>query len=122
MTDISKDNNEDGITSYKQSNGLNETTGTTHGKMAGDIEVLHPSLVLRTKERPDPEALGLKEEIPGWHGYVEWEKYPERKKDVQKYMKKFDFPKVGLYHVLGLFCCTGWALRRVRCELKSDMR
>ena len=44
---------------------------------------------------PDPESLLLEEEVPGWHGYVEWEKYPERKRVVKEYMKKFDFPGVG---------------------------
>lgn len=57
--------------------------------------VLHPSLVLRTKETPDPEGLGLEEELPGWHGYVEWEKYPERKDKVKEYMRKFEFPGVS---------------------------
>ncbi|KAF8866384.1 molybdopterin binding oxidoreductase [Acephala macrosclerotiorum] len=97
MTDISKDNNVDGITSFKYSNGTNETTGAST-KMAEDIEVLHPSLVLRTKETPNPEALGLREEFPGWHGYVEWEKYPEKKKEV----KEFDFPGAPEFQLVPL--------------------
>lgn len=105
MTDISKDNNFDGITSFKYSSGADETTGTA--QTAEDIEVLHPSLVLRTKETPDPEALGLQEEFPGWHGYVEWEKYPERKKEVKEYMKKFDFPGVSLVLWSIVPSCTG---------------
>lgn len=62
--------------------------------------IFHPSLVLRNKdETPDPESLELEEEIPGWHGYVEWEKYPERKKAVKEYMKKFDFPGVSFSEI-----------------------
>lgn len=56
-------------------------------------QILHPDLVLRNRdEPPDPDELGLKEELPGWHGYVEWENYPERKKMVKAFMKKFQFP------------------------------
>lgn len=54
--------------------------------------VLHPTLAYRSKEKPNPEELDLKEELPGWHGYIEWEKYPELKKKVKDHMKKFDFP------------------------------
>lgn len=68
--------------------------GQANGEL--EVEILHPSLTLRTKEAPKPEALGLKEELPGWHGYIEWEKYPEKKKEVKEYMKKFDFPGVSL--------------------------
>ena len=50
----------------------------------------------RDESPPDPEELGLEEELPGWHGYVEWEKYPERKQMVKEYMKKFAFPGVSL--------------------------
>ncbi|TVY88008.1 Sulfite oxidase [Lachnellula willkommii] len=58
-----------------------------------NTSILHPDLVIRSKDEiPEPETLGLKEELPGWHGYVEWEQYPERKKIVQAFMKKFDFP------------------------------
>ncbi|RDW78059.1 molybdopterin binding oxidoreductase [Coleophoma crateriformis] len=62
--------------------------------MAIAEETLHPDLVIRNKSEPvDPEGeLALKEELPGWHGYVEWENYPERKEKVKEFMKKFDFP------------------------------
>jgi sulfite oxidase len=49
-------------------------------------------LVLRNKEDiPNPNALGFEEELPGWYGYVEWEKYPEKKKRAKELMKKFSF-------------------------------
>jgi hypothetical protein len=58
--------------------------------------ILHPSLVLRNGEDiPHPDALGFEEELPGWHGYVEWEKYPEKKKRAKELMKQFNFPSVG---------------------------
>jgi sulfite oxidase len=59
--------------------------------------ILHPDLVMRSKgEIPDPESLALEEELPGWHGYVEWEQYPEKKQKVKEFMKKFDFPGVSV--------------------------
>lgn len=74
---------------------IDDTSGSDESVGEPEPEILHPSLTLRTKEKPNPEALSLREELPGWHGYVEWEKYPERKKEVKEYMKKFDFPGVG---------------------------
>lgn len=41
------------------------------------------------------------EEKEGWRGYIEWEKYPEKKKQVHEIMKKYDFPDVrptDLFH------------------------
>jgi sulfite oxidase len=35
------------------------------------------------------------EEKEGWNGYIEWEKYPEKKKEVHEIMSKYDFPAVG---------------------------
>jgi len=69
-----------------------------HGKPNGTIShesephIFHPNLTFKTDEKPDPHALKLEEEIPGWHGYIQWENYPERKKAVKEYLKKFDFP------------------------------
>jgi len=71
--------------------------------------IMNPELVLRNKEDSnelaghglDPEELGLKEELKGWHGYVEWELYPERKKAVKEWMQKFQFPPVCVF-----FCPT----------------
>lgn len=68
-----------------QTNGMKEPHQTK--------QIMHPDLVLRNRdEQPNPEELGLEEELPGWHGYVEWENYPERKKMVKDFMRKFDFP------------------------------
>jgi sulfite oxidase len=35
------------------------------------------------------------EERPGWKGYVEWEKYPEKKKAAEEILAKYDFPVVS---------------------------
>ncbi|ORX96648.1 Oxidoreductase, molybdopterin-binding domain-containing protein [Clohesyomyces aquaticus] len=32
------------------------------------------------------------EEFPGWGGYIEWEKYPEKKKEAEAILAKYDFP------------------------------
>lgn len=89
MTTTASETKPDAIINAENTNELNGAVKTDV-----DVEILHPSLTVRTKEKPDPESLGLQEELPGWHGYLEWEKYPERKKLVQEYMKQFEFPGV----------------------------
>ena len=34
------------------------------------------------------------EEEKGWHGYVEWEKYPEKKKEAADVLAKYSFAQV----------------------------
>jgi len=34
------------------------------------------------------------EEKEGWKGYVEWERYPEKKKEAAAVLKNYQFPKV----------------------------
>jgi hypothetical protein len=47
------------------------------------LAILHPSLEVRAEgEILDPDELGWEVELPGWHGYVEWEKYPEKKNKI----------------------------------------
>ena len=35
------------------------------------------------------------EETEGWKGYIEWEKYPEKKKEAEAILEKYDFPDVS---------------------------
>lgn len=35
------------------------------------------------------------EELEGWKGYIEWEKYPEKKKEAEAVLGKYDFPDVS---------------------------
>lgn len=35
------------------------------------------------------------EEIDGWKGYIEWEKYPEKKKEAEAILAQYDFPDVS---------------------------
>lgn len=54
-------------------------------------------LKLRSKDDVPAKAdMNFKDELPGWHGYIEWEKYPEKKAKARELLKKYDFPKVGL--------------------------
>lgn len=46
------------------------------------------------KQEEKEEAVFFKEERKGWHGYVEWEKYPERKEEGAKILAKHKFPDV----------------------------
>jgi sulfite oxidase len=35
------------------------------------------------------------EERKGWKGYIEWEKYPEKKAQAEKILAQYDFPVVS---------------------------
>jgi sulfite oxidase len=41
------------------------------------------------------EEPNFPEERPGWGGYIEWERYPEKKKQAAEIMKRYDFPVVS---------------------------
>ena len=43
------------------------------------------------------EAPVFEEEREGWKGYIEWEKYPEKKKQAAEVLKQYDFPVVSTY-------------------------
>ena len=36
----------------------------------------------------------FQEEEEGWHGYIEWEKYPDKKARAAKILSAFDFDQV----------------------------
>lgn len=36
----------------------------------------------------------FKEELDGWHGYIEWEKYPEKKAQAANILSKYSFADV----------------------------
>lgn len=48
-------------------------------------------LALR-KKHPEPS---FPEEREGWKGYIEWEKYPEKKKQAEEELAQYDFAPVG---------------------------
>jgi sulfite oxidase len=54
----------------------------------GIAEPNHKPFELLTEEPDFPE------EREGWKGYVEWEKYPEKKKKAAEILAKYDFPVV----------------------------
>ena len=37
----------------------------------------------------------FQEELKGWHGYVEWEKYPDKKKIAAELLAKYSFEGVS---------------------------
>jgi hypothetical protein len=41
------------------------------------------------------EAPFFAEERKGWKGYVEWERYPEKKAQAEKILAQYDFPVVS---------------------------
>jgi len=46
------------------------------------------------KEGTDDKVPCFPEERLGWKGYIEWEKYPEKQKEAQEILAKYDFAKV----------------------------
>lgn len=40
----------------------------------------------------------FEEEREGWKGYIEWERYPEKKKKAAEVLAKYDFPVVSSYN------------------------
>jgi sulfite oxidase len=50
----------------------------------------HKPFELLTEEEPY-----FPEEREGWKGYIEWEKYPEKKKKAAEILAKYDFPVVS---------------------------
>jgi len=57
---------------------------------------LHTDGGLELRQKVD-EPL-FPEERPGWKGYIEWEKYPEKKEKAAEILKKYNFPPVGHMH------------------------
>lgn len=45
--------------------------------------------------RQKGEAPVFAEERKGWGGYIEWEKYPEKKKQAEQVLANYDFPVVS---------------------------
>ena len=48
------------------------------------------------REPNHPEA-HFQEEADGWHGYIEWEKYPEKKAQAAKILAQYSFADVRGY-------------------------
>jgi hypothetical protein len=84
---MSTESDDESLKSEDASRNFNGADGTFNAMKPSSI--LHPSLVLRNKEEiPNLDAPGFEEELPGWHGYIEWEKYPKGTHE------KFNFPGV----------------------------
>jgi len=47
--------------------------------------------------RPKGDIPAFAEEKDGWRGYIEWEKYPDKKKQAHDILSKYDFPDVSLH-------------------------
>lgn len=53
-----------------------------------------PKLDIPLRERDHPEAY-FQEEREGWHGYIEWERYPEKKAIAANILSQYAFTGVG---------------------------
>jgi hypothetical protein len=45
------------------------------------------------------QEVNFPEELDGWHGYIEWEKYPEKKAKAAKVLAQHEFSKVRLISI-----------------------
>ena len=62
-----------------------------------------PEHAIPLKKKHHPQAY-FQEEREGWHGYVEWERYPEKKATAANILSQYAFADVGfsyLLHLLG---------------------
>ena len=46
-------------------------------------------------EKSHPRGAYFAEEKEGWHGYIEWEKYPEKQKKAAEILSKYKFAGVS---------------------------
>jgi len=92
---------------------------------------LHTDEGLELRQKVD-EPL-FPEERPGWKGYIEWEKYPEKKQKAAEILKQYNFPPVShadaaLSHDLHTHACShrnsNWTgidfLKAIRSWKESD--
>ena len=54
-------------------------------------------LDLPLRESQHPEAY-FAEEQEGWHGYIEWEKYPEKKERAAEILSRYTFAGVSILY------------------------
>lgn len=52
---------------------------------------LDPSQRPPLKPGETNEPVYFPEERDGWHGYIEWEKYPEKKAEAARILSKYQF-------------------------------
>ena len=50
-------------------------------------------LEIPLREVCHPDAY-FAEELKGWHGYVEWEKYPDRRAKAEEILSRYSFAQV----------------------------
>jgi sulfite oxidase len=53
------------------------------------------SIEHRNKEKHEGDIdpnIAFAEEYPGWHGYIEWERYPEKKAQAAALLARYTFP------------------------------
>jgi sulfite oxidase len=73
-------------------------------------------LQLRENAEEDDPTFVVQEERPGWHGYVEWEDYPDKKAKAHKRFLRYKFPPPPEFQ-LGPIPPTNPVLEGVRWKL-----
>ena len=64
-----------------------------------------------------PDNVLFPEEQVGWHGYVEWEKYPDKAKRAAEILANHQFASVS---PLDVDAVTPWLIEVVSCSLPSS--
>ena len=57
-----------------------------------DHSVSKPPYVFDVSPTPEDSVKDFAEETPGWKGYVEWERYPEKKEKAAEILARYRFP------------------------------
>lgn len=70
------------------------TNGIQSKPATGSATEPAPKLSIPLKEQNHPRAY-FQEEREGWHGYIEWERYPEKRKVAADVLSKYAFAEVA---------------------------
>ena len=75
--------------------------------------------------RPKGEIPKFEEEYEGWKGYIEWEKYPEKKKQAEEILRNYDFPDVRASHLrvlltMLIMCNSLPNFNWCRCQIRTQ--
>lgn len=64
------------------------------------LETMDATATLKSLKLADgaekPEEPNFPEEREGWRGYIEWEKYPEKRAQAEEILRRYAFPPVSL--------------------------
>jgi sulfite oxidase len=72
--------------------GLRNQSSFKITAISPDTSSSHTEAQLHDDAPPDDESFVVTEERDGWAGYVEWEKYPDKKESAKRRFARYKFP------------------------------